>query len=43
MQKSLMYRIFSHEAAGGVVLILATLAALIVANSPLHELVSASA
>jgi NhaA family Na+:H+ antiporter len=37
VQKSLMYRIFSHDAAGGVVLILATMAALIVANSPLHD------
>jgi NhaA family Na+:H+ antiporter len=34
-QRSLVSRMFAHEAAGGVVLILAAVAALLVANSPL--------
>ena len=36
MTPSLLTRVFAHEAAGGVVLMLATAAALLIANSPLH-------
>lgn len=36
MNPSFLSRLFAHEAAGGVVLIMATLAALVVANSPLQ-------
>ena len=35
MTTSLLNRLFAHDAAGGVVLMLATAAALTIANSPL--------